>query len=455
MSPTPDDYGGGSTAWTSYTVPQLMSFLQWEDDDLSWSQASTWQKTSELISYYQSELQQRRNELAAKWPPERSPAAQVFVQYVDDLLTSMQQTSLQAYTNSGAVAGITAALAEAKRKITTLNTTWQENENKEKHPRIIAAGKGGAISSPQVAPNWRDQMKQEAAKVMEAADTAVFDHTTKLQVPESYQPSPPISDGGTPRSPGGGFNAGGGTSSGGIGSSRAPVIPPPPPTPTPPGPVLTGGPGPGPTTTLPPPLLPSPGDPPVGRVITPGGGPPVLPVFPGMPGPGLPGRVIKPTMPVGLGPVEPPPPKPNVPGKTFLGRGGEPLPGRSGLPGMAEPLPPEGSLRPGMPMAPMGGPAGRPTSTAAGQGATAPRRANPVGGVVGGRGGETFTTPSGHTVSIGPRRTRQDSRERQVGDTHFDPDNPWAVAVGVPPVIEPSPEPQRHDPGPGVIGIDR
>src|SRR6266508_3645183 len=178
MSPTPDDYGGGSTAWTSYTVPQLMSFLQWEDDDLSWSQASTWQKTSELISYYQSELQQRRNELAAKWPPERSPAAQVFVQYVDDLLTSMQQTTLQA------------------------------NENKEKHPRIIAAGKGGAISSPQVAPNWRDQMKQEAAKVMEAADTAVFDHTTKLQVPESYQPSPPISDGGTPRSPGGGFNAG-------------------------------------------------------------------------------------------------------------------------------------------------------------------------------------------------------------------------------------------------------
>src|SRR6266508_3270024 len=206
MSPTPDDYGGGSTAWTSYTVPQLMSFLQWEDDDLSWSQASTWQKTSELISYYQSELQQRRNELAAKWPPERSPAAQVFVQYVDDLLASMQQTSLQAYDNATAVSGITAALATAKREITELNKTWQENENKEKHPRIVAAGKGGAISSPQVEANWRDQMKQAAAGVMEASDTAVFDHTTKLQVPDPYEPRG-TEFGGTPRSPGGdGFN---------------------------------------------------------------------------------------------------------------------------------------------------------------------------------------------------------------------------------------------------------
>jgi hypothetical protein len=37
----------------------------------------------------------------------------------------------------------------------------------------------------------------------------------------------------------------------------------------------------------------------------------------------------------------------------------------------------------------------------------------------------------------------------------FDPDDPWAVAEGVASVIEPAPEPKVHDPGPGVIGIDR
>jgi hypothetical protein len=35
-----------------------------------------------------------------------------------------------------------------------------------------------------------------------------------------------------------------------------------------------------------------------------------------------------------------------------------------------------------------------------------------------------------------------------------DSSNPWAVRRGIPPVIEPPPEPPDHDPGPGVIGID-
>ena len=34
-----------------------------------------------------------------------------------------------------------------------------------------------------------------------------------------------------------------------------------------------------------------------------------------------------------------------------------------------------------------------------------------------------------------------------------DPDNPWEVAEGVPPVIEPATEQRPPDPGPGVIGM--
>jgi hypothetical protein len=35
-----------------------------------------------------------------------------------------------------------------------------------------------------------------------------------------------------------------------------------------------------------------------------------------------------------------------------------------------------------------------------------------------------------------------------------DPDNPWEVEEGVPPVIEPKAGESRHEPGPGVIGMD-
>jgi hypothetical protein len=37
----------------------------------------------------------------------------------------------------------------------------------------------------------------------------------------------------------------------------------------------------------------------------------------------------------------------------------------------------------------------------------------------------------------------------------WDPDNPWAVEEGVPPVIAPDTTIQRFEPGPGVIGLDR
>jgi hypothetical protein len=51
--------------------------------------------------------------------------------------------------------------------------------------------------------------------------------------------------------------------------------------------------------------------------------------------------------------------------------------------------------------------------------------------------------PSGRAASAYGRRRQRDS------------DDPWAIKEAVPAVIEPQPAPSEHDPGPGVIGIDR
>jgi hypothetical protein len=61
-----------------------------------------------------------------------------------------------------------------------------------------------------------------------------------------------------------------------------------------------------------------------------------------------------------------------------------------------------------------------------------------------GRGGAAG--PAG--MASGRRASRRDGT---AGD-HYDPDNPWEVAEGVDPVIAPSDEIPRHDPGPNVIG---
>jgi hypothetical protein len=78
---------------------------------------------------------------------------------------------------------------------------------------------------------------------------------------------------------------------------------------------------------------------------------------------------------------------------------------------------------------------------------------NPVGGVVGERSGVAGSAGGGQFAGgVGGQRSRR--RGDDSGMT-FDPDNPWATEQGGPAVLEPGAEPTSHDPGPGVIGIDR
>ncbi len=65
------------------------------------------------------------------------------------------------------------------------------------------------------------------------------------------------------------------------------------------------------------------------------------------------------------------------------------------------------------------------------------REVNPVGGLLGG--------PMGAGVHGDRRRTARS----------LPPQTEWDVPKGVAPVLLPPPEPAEHDPGPGVIGIDR
>jgi hypothetical protein len=87
-----------------------------------------------------------------------------------------------------------------------------------------------------------------------------------------------------------------------------------------------------------------------------------------------------------------------------------------------------------------------------GTAASAGRRANPVGGVIGQGGRATAGSAGAQAVASGQRARRE--KHRREGRT-WDPDNPWAVDHGVAPVIHPDEEPMSFDAGPGVIGIDR
>jgi hypothetical protein len=58
-------------------------------------------------------------------------------------------------------------------------------------------------------------------------------------------------------------------------------------------------------------------------------------------------------------------------------------------------------------------------------------------------GGGGGVSPAGRSAIPGRRRARPD------------PNDPWSVRQGGPAVLEPAPDPEHHDPGPGVIGLER
>jgi hypothetical protein len=226
------------------------------------------------------------------------------------------------------------------------------------------------------------------------------------------------------------------TSQGGLSAAPAPNAPFPTTSTGGGSPVLTGG-----TFAPPPTITPTP---PIAPPITPapGGGP--LPGVIGVPG--------------GFGGGKNPPKGPGLPKVGPLGAGGGgPVPGLpveghgpAGAP--ARPLAPGGVIggAPGMGSAPAAAGGGRPGAP----------RPNPVGGVLG-QGGAAGGPASAHGAGAnaagqpplaGQRRTGGD---RDDESQQWDPDDPWAVERGVAPVLQPGKEQSSHEPGPGVIGIDR
>jgi hypothetical protein len=251
MSSGDEQYGGWCTNWAAFDVPTLWKMLEHEGRDENYEQSGAWDRTYELLAYHMNQLQRCRDDLAAKWPPQRSPAAGVFLDYIDNLIGSMKQMSDDSLANGSALSGINSALVSVREQIRKLNDQWQHYQSREEHPdKLLGLIPLGA----DVPDNWRQKLKYEAARHMVDADTQVFQHTSKMVVPTPYQPpSGEISETWTP-DPNAGTNAQSGASANGASGSnarwaQAPVIPPPPvtqlPSPQATGvtsaPILTGG----------------------------------------------------------------------------------------------------------------------------------------------------------------------------------------------------------------------
>ncbi|WP_433370314.1 hypothetical protein ACQPZX_45300 [Actinoplanes sp. CA-142083] len=487
------------TNWGAYNTPRLWSMVMNEDDAPGRQQVSAWRTLAGSVRSQRTALLTARAELVAAWPPEENESSAAFVAELDILIARLDSASADADSTASGLDNILTAIQTAK---TTIQPLWEKY--KDKSTDLV----------PHWWDKAEDEIDDQARQAMISAERAVEDSVALLKVPDAYKPfadridepgsgedngslsqttstsssrgisasvrhdpvpplpgqNPTIPDGGGQASSDiggsggvggvGGGAAGAGTVVGGGGPDLAGVITPPGGTPIVPGGDATGIPGGGGVGT---PL------PPVGGV---GGGGAVGPAVPGLlpTGGGVPigqtgraprgssGRLTRPAKSGGvIG--EPPAGGAGRSGAGPIGaaggigavggRGGAGSragrTGRVGAGGSSLEEPGRG-VRGGVGISSegLGGVRGG-RGSAAGRGANRQPRPSwlpddPVGpnrntGVVAGAPGRAGRHRSGEDDGYG-----------------FDPDNPWEVAEGVDPVIAPSTDNPRHDPGPNVIG---
>jgi hypothetical protein len=388
------DYPGGRTPWENFEVPQLAGHLT-ENLGRAWGQARAWYNTADMAAGYLDTLRRLRENLVKVWPPDRSPAAKAYVDRLDSLIASVDDVRDAAAGTGEALAGVLSSLEGARPQMDRWLAEWGPQEDP-----------GSNLADGSQDQSRRVELNRKAQQHMRELDDAVFPYQSRMRAPQPWEPPPVVGDDPGDPSGGSGGSAGGAGSGGGSArdwSVRPPDIPPVPP-------LADGGAGSGPAGGLPPAA---------GPVLTGGPGPG------GVPAPG--------DMPVGAGPVPG-----SAPGSVPSGSWWVDTPqGRVLRAGAVIGMPPPPAA--GSPGADGARPGGRPSGSASSAGAGEPGGAEERAG-----SGMLGGAPYG-----GAGRAGRDRRGRR-SEAYVE----WEVRKGWPPVLEPGPEP-THDPGPGVIGIDR
>lgn len=166
---------GGCGTWTDFEVPAIWSMLASEDEALSAAQTTAWNRTFDLLDSHAQNLRRLRDNLADRWPPSRSEASAVFLEYLDKLIESVRPASYASSSNALVLSDLTDTLAVARSRVGPLYEQWQ----------------AGGGTDPKV----RAQLNAQAAAIMASTDVEVYQHGQRFVLPPEYEP--PVADHGT------------------------------------------------------------------------------------------------------------------------------------------------------------------------------------------------------------------------------------------------------------------
>ncbi|SCG61771.1 hypothetical protein GA0070623_2874 [Micromonospora rifamycinica] len=450
--------GGGRTSgltdWHLMDVLSMWACLQDQETQGHWKHVAGWRKVCDLAQTHLRRLQQYRSGLAEAWPPATNAAARTYLGELDELIGKVQRTHDTAAANHDALAAAARAIDSARPEIKRLHDDYARKLHQKRGYEATLADPRAAAGSRVVDPPVTDA---DLEKLNTQARGVMFGLSGELQQAQAMLQKPPPAR--FPRD---------------VGSTDAydtpgsmPAIPPVTPIPItlpePKTPGLNGA-----NASIPSPAMPSSKvGPTLGGVVN--TGPPIL------------NPDTNPGAHLGTaGPQQTPTIPPTLSTRGQIGSiTGNRLPKSQGSlsspsPTMHNDTPPH-AIKP--PQAtPSSGIIGGTHGIASGQpvGNSAPRRVNPIGGLIGGGGaglapsGGAGSRPRGGRGSQpgglppitggagigGPPSSPPSNTRGGISSRKWNADLPWATDKGVPPVVFPPEEDGPIDPGP-AIGFNR
>src|SRR4051812_20445916 len=120
--------GGGGTAWDTMSMDTMHDLIQNPDTEKHWTLVDGWRKSAELVNSHRFQVESYRDNLAAVWPPKKSPAAAAYLDRLNAMLDNLTETYEAALANHDALSAATLSLSLAQRDIQKIYDEYKSNE---------------------------------------------------------------------------------------------------------------------------------------------------------------------------------------------------------------------------------------------------------------------------------------------------------------------------------------
>src|SRR6185369_10740932 len=116
----PGPVSGWCVNWSAYDPDAIWEMVAPEGDATTEEQIHAWRRMANLCNHHAERLESATALLAERWPPERSPAADVFIAYAKTLSDSMRDAASAAAANASELDRFTTHLVDMRGRVLEL-----------------------------------------------------------------------------------------------------------------------------------------------------------------------------------------------------------------------------------------------------------------------------------------------------------------------------------------------